>query len=57
MAFVIAHNNETGETQRVPEHWLGDGSHTEFQKFTKSPRPKAPGKQAVQAETNEKKES
>lgn len=57
MAFVNAYNNETGERQRVPEHWLGDASHPQFGKFTKSPRQKAPEKQAGKAETTNAKES
>jgi len=57
VAFVNAYNNETGEKQRVPEHWLGDASHPQFGKFTKTPRQKASEKQAGKAETTNAKES
>lgn len=57
MAFVNAFNNESGERQRVPEHWLGETSHPEFRKFTKSPRQKVSEKQATKAETTNAKES
>lgn len=57
MAFVNAFNNESGERQRVPEHWLGETSHSEFSKFTKSPRQKVSEKQATKAETTNAKES
>lgn len=57
MAFVNAYNNETGEQQRVPEHWLGDASHSQFGRFSKNPRQKASEKQAGKAETTNAKES
>lgn len=37
MATVRAYNNETGEYQHIPEHWLNLENEA-FSKFTKEPR-------------------
>jgi hypothetical protein len=40
MAKVDAYNNETGQKQVIPEHWL-DSNEPAFKVFTKTPRQKA----------------